>query len=559
MLKGLYISNFVIIDQIELTFESGFSAITGETGAGKSILLDALTLLFGKRADQHVLRNREKKTIVEGIFTITKKSPVNQWLFTQEMDMSNEIILRREISHQGKSRAFINDTPVSLQQLKSLSRLLIDVHQQFDTQEIGNTEFQREVIDAMAECADQSQAFHQKYIAYAQRQQQKNELVNELNKLKESASYKKFLLEELIDAQLKSGEDQRLEKEWALMKETDSVNSVIHESQHLLQEGNQPLLNQLKKISSKLSEFSHLHPKFKETSERLHSAWIELDDISGELDNLKSLIDHNEEHKVKVQQRLELLYRLMKKHQVNSLEALIATEKSLLQHDQHIISLEAQITKWESELTLHLKELKKEAYILHHKRVEEAPSLQDKVNQTLHQIGMPHARIKIDVKESELNAFGTDCIEFLFNANVPTNIKDDAIKFEPLEKVASGGELSRLMLSVQSLVAEKIQLPTLIFDEIDTGISGEAAIQVSKLLTEISKHHQIIAITHLPQVAAKAKAHYFVSKKELQGQIVADIRPLNPEERIDILASMLGGKGATESSRETAKELMGRL
>ena len=555
MLKALYISNFVIIDQIELTFSKGFSAITGETGAGKSILLDALSLLFGKRADQNVLRNKEKKTIVEGVFINQKNDTAIQWLAEQEIDLSDEIILRREITNNGKSRAFINDTPVSLQQLKSLSHLLIDVHQQFDTQEIGSSDFQREVIDAMAECNDQSLAFHQKYIAYTKKQQQKIELINELNKLKESASYKKFLLEELIDAQLKEGEDQQLEQEWALIKETDAVNSVIHESQHLLQGGNQ-LLNQLKKISNKLSEFSRLHPKFKETSERLHSTWIELDDISSELDFLKNLIDHNEDQKLKVQERLELLYRLMKKHQVNSLDALMEVEKSLLQFDQLMISLDEKIAKQEAELECLMRELEKEASILHIKRVEEAPSLQDKVNQTLHQIGMPHARIKIDVKESELNAYGSDRIEFLFNANVPINIKDDVIKFEPIEKVASGGELSRLMLTVQSLVAEKIQLPSLIFDEIDTGISGEAAIQVSKLLTEISKHHQIIAITHLPQVAAKAEAHYYVSKKEKQGAIIADIRALSNEERIEVLASMLGGKESSEASKNTAKELM---
>ena len=556
MLKALYISNFVIIDQIELTFGPGFSAITGETGAGKSILLDALSLLFGKRAEQNILRDKEKKTIVEGIFSTIKKSPANQWLSAQEIDQSDEIILRREISHQGKSRAFINDTPVSLQQLKSLSHLLIDVHQQFDTQEIGSSDFQREVIDAMADCIHQSQVFHQKYVTYIQQQQQKNELVNKLNKLKESASYKQFLLEELTDAQPLAQEEQQLEQQWELMKKTDAVNSVLNDSQQVLTEGHQPLLIQLKKISQKLSEYSHLHPKFKETSERLHSAWIELDDIAGELDQLKHLIDYNEEQKIKVQQRLELLYRLMKKHQVKSTDALIQIKHELQQYDDMVLELENKLSATEKALADLYNHLRANAQILHEKRAKHAPALQEKVNRILREIGMPHARIKIDVKENELNAYGTDRIEFLFNANVPTNIKDDSVKFEPLEKVASGGELSRLMLSVQSLVAEKIQLPTLIFDEIDTGISGEAAIQVSRLLTTISNHHQIIAITHLPQVAAKAKAHYYVSKKEKQGTIVADIRLLYNDERIDILASMLGGKESSEASRKTAKELM---
>jgi DNA repair protein RecN (Recombination protein N) len=308
----------------------------------------------------------------------------------------------------------------------------------------------------------------------------------------------------------------------------------------------------LKKISAKLSAFNHLHPKFKETADRLHTAWVELDDIAGEIESLKQIVDHNEEAKLIVQQRLELLYRLMKKHQVNSLEALLDVQASLLKHDQMIISLEDELNRKEKELSLLIKELEDNAKKLHQKRKKEAPIMQENINE----IGMPHARIKIEVNATELNEYGSDKIDFLFNANVPIDLKDESIKFESLYKVASGGELSRLMLSVQSLVAEKIQLPTLIFDEIDTGISGEAAIQVSRLLTEISKHHQIIAITHLPQVAAKALAHYYVSKKEKQGTIVADIQLLNEEERVDILSAMLGGKESSEASKKTAKELM---
>ena len=557
MLKALYISNFVIIDQIELQFSSGFSAITGETGAGKSILLDAMSLLFGKRADVNVLRDKDKKTIVEGTFTSKHNDSVSQWLKDQEIDLSDEIILRREISSNGKSRAFINDTPVSLQQLKQLSSLLIDVHQQFDTQEIGSSDFQREVLDAVADSAKETEAFHQKYVIYSVQLQEKNKIADQLKELRETSSYKKFLSEELFDAQLQPGEDLQLEQQWAMIKETDAVSGVLNESQHLLNEGNTPLLLQLKKISTKLLAFHHLHPKFKETSERLHAAWIELDDLAGEIDNLKDLVDHNEEAKMKVQQRLELLYRLMKKHQVNTLDGLLEVKNSLLQYDQMMITLEEELKHKEKEIDVLIRGLEADAKTLHQKRKKEAPVLQENINNILHKIGMPHARIKIEVNAAELNAYGSDKIDFLFNANVPKGLKDDAIKFDSLEKVASGGELSRLMLSVQSLVAEKIQLPTLIFDEIDTGISGEAAIQVSRLLTEISEHHQIIAITHLPQVAAKANAHYYVAKKEKQDTIVADIKLLNDDERVDVLAAMLGGKEATESSRKTARELMG--
>jgi DNA repair protein RecN (Recombination protein N) len=557
MLKALSISNFVIIDQIELQFSSGFSAITGETGAGKSILLDAMSLLFGKRAEVSVLRDKDKKTIVEGIFTNKHNVPASQWLKDQEIDISDEIILRREVSSNGKSRAFINDTPVSLQQLKYLSSLLIDVHQQFDTHEIGSSDFQREVLDAVANSSTEANTFHQKYISYSAQLEDKNKIADKLKELRETSSYKQFLLEELSDAQLRSGEDVHLEQQWAMMKEADTVSGVLNESQQLLNEGNTPLLLQLKKISTKLSAFHHLHPKFKETSDRLHTVWIELDDIAGEIDNLKDLVDHNEEAKMKVQQRLELLYRLMKKHQVNTLDALLEVKEELLKYDQMMIDLEEELKRKEKEIDVLIKELEADAKTLHQKRKKEAPVLQEKVNRILRDIGMPTARIKIDVKSTALNAYGSDHIAFLFNANVPTGIKDDAVQFEPLDKVASGGELSRLMLSVQSLVAEKIQLPTLIFDEIDSGISGEAAIQVSRLLTEISRHHQVIAITHLPQVAAKATAHFFVSKKEKQSAIVADIRLLHNDERVDVLASMLGGKESSEASKKTAKELMG--
>jgi len=557
MLKALYISNFVIIDQSELTFGSGFSAITGETGAGKSILLDALSLLFGKRAEQNVLRDKEKKTIIEGIFSTTHKSPAYEWLITQEIDQSNEIILRREVSSNGKSRAFINDTPVSLQQLKYLSSLLIDVHQQFDTHEIGSSDFQREVLDAVANSSTEAKTFHQKYISYSAQLEDRNKIADKLKELRETSSYKQFLLEELSDAQLQSGEDVHLEQQWTMMKEADAVSGVLNESQQLLNEGNTPLLLQLKKISTKLSAFHHLHPKFKETSDRFHTIWIELDDIAGEIDNLKDLVDHNEEAKMKVQQRLELLYRLMKKHQVNTLDALLEVKEALLKYEQMMIDLEEELKRKEKEIDVLIKELEADAKTLHQKRKKEAPVLQEKVNHILREIGMPHARIKIEITGTSLNPYGSDQITFLFNANVPNGIKDNEIKFEPLDKVASGGELSRLMLSVQSLVAEKIQLPTLIFDEIDSGISGEAAIQVSRLLIEISKHHQIIAITHLPQVAAKAKAHYYVSKKEKEGSIVADIKLLSNNERINVLASMLGGKESSEASKKTAKELMG--
>jgi len=557
MLKHLYISNFVIIDEIGLEFPKDFSAITGETGAGKSILLDALSLILGSRADMQVQRDKQKKVIVEGIFYQKNNPSIESWLQKNDIDISNEIIVRREINHNGKSRAFINDTPVSLHQIKEFSRQLIDVHQQFDTQEIGSISFQREVLDAIAGCTDETAAYHLQFQQYRNRLQEIQQLKDELDAMKASSSYKQFLLEELNEANLQLGEDEQLEKEWRLMKDAESLHALFQEGIQVLNEGNPPLLNNLKKISTRLISFGQHHEQIKALGERLQATRIELDDIVASLEKLKDLTDFNESKKEKVLQRLELIYRLQKKHQVNHLEGLMKIEEALTQFDQQLQEKEAALETLEKTKTDFRNKLELLANKLHQKRSTAAPKMQVEINEMLLRIGMPHARIKIKVENAELDAYGNDFIEFLFNANVPTHLTEKEIHFDALEKVASGGELSRLMLCIQSLVASKMKLPTLIFDEIDTGISGEAAIQVSKLLTEIARHHQVIAITHLPQIAAKANAHYYVSKKESNGQIHADIKVLYHEsERIDILAVMLGGKEATEASRITARELM---
>ncbi|MBU6158003.1 MAG: DNA repair protein RecN [Bacteroidetes bacterium] len=556
MLQKLHISNFVLINELSIAFPKGFAAITGETGAGKSIILDALLLLLGQRADTQVLADKNQKAVIEGVFLPHEKKHLSEWLQEHDIDEMDEIILRREINPLGKSRAFINDTPVNLSQLKSFTQMLIDIHQQFDTQEMSDALFQQTLIDTIAGCLKETYVFEQKHQQYRNVSGELEAANQMLQTLKEAASYKSFLAEELNEAQLKAGEDKALETDWALMKESDALTATLNEALHQLQEGNNPMLASLKKIENKLNGFSQLN----ETLQMLQARWsavrIELNDIAKELESILQTIDFDEAKKNEVIQRLELIYRLQKKHQVNSLESLLEIREELAHYQKNLETKQQHIHQLTKQIELLQKELLNEAEQLHQKRIAVLPDIQKKVTTLLQQIGMPHARFKVNIEKTALHAGGIDRIQFLFNANVPTQAKEKEIEYHLIEKVASGGERSRLMLCLQSMVAAQINLPTLVFDEIDTGISGEAALQVSKLLADIAQHHQVIAITHLPPVAAKANTQFLVAKKEIEGKIQAEVKALNESERVEVLAAMLGGKSPSDATRKAAEELL---
>ena len=548
MLKEVSIQNFAIIDELKVVFQSELNIITGETGAGKSILLRALGLVLGERADNTVLLHKEKKCVIEVLFDGADFT-AKEWLAAEDMDVSDEIVLRREINSNGKSRAFINDTPVNLNQLKQLTSLLVDLHQQFDTLELGEAYFQREVLDAMAGCSKETALYHQLYNQFSKEQKELHLLKEQQQQAQKEKDYHQFLLEELEQASFQENELEQIDQELKLLSNAGAVSSTISEAVYLLKDADVPVVQQLKTLLQRLQQYKELNKDLSSVVERLQTTQIELNDIAAELDHLQNTIAIDEERIQQINERMEIGYKLQKKHGVNSTNELLAIQKQLESKLQVVLNLEEEIKAKETQVQQLQHELQKKADGLSAKRTKQALPFAEKVNVLLAKVGMPNAQLKVEVQSTALNAYGSNNISFLFDANKSN-------RFEPISKVASGGELSRLMLCIKSLVAKQMALPTMLFDEIDTGISGEAARQVGILLKELSQKHQVITITHLPQIAAKASAHFYVYKQEEKKSISTKIRLLNKNEQIEAIARMLSGEQVTDSSLKTAKELV---
>ena len=549
MLKEVSIQNFAIIEELKVSFLPELNIITGETGAGKSILLGALGLVLGERADSSVLLNKEKKCVVEVLFE-ENSSVIKEWLKGEDIDDGiDELVIRREISSNGKSRAFINDTPVNLQQLKQLSAMLVDLHQQFDTLELGEAYFQRNVLDAMAGCSKETADYHQLYLQFSKEQKELQLLKEQQQQAQKEKDYHQFLLEELEQASFKEQELEQIEQELKLLSNAGAVSSTLNEAVNLLKDGDTPIVQQLKSLLQRLQHYKDLNTDLHTAVERLQSSHIELSDIASELDHLQNTIAVDEERMQQINERLEMGYKLQKKHGVNSTNDLLNIQQQLETKLQAVFNLEEVIVAKEKLVQQFQMELQKQAHELSLHRTKQAKPFAEKVNRLLAKVGMPNAQLKVDVQVTALNAYGSNTIEFLFDANKSN-------RFESISKVASGGELSRLMLCIKLLVAKQMALPTMLFDEIDTGISGEAARQVGILLKELSQQHQVITITHLPQIAAKATAHFYVYKQEEKKGISTKIRLLNQNEQIEAIARMLSGEQLTDSSLKTAKELV---
>ena len=549
MLQKLRIQNYAIIDELSINFSNKLNIITGETGAGKSILMGALDLVLGKRADTAVLKSKENKCIVEASFEMHKNNAVKNFFEENDLDSDNEILIRREIAPNGKSRSFVNDTPVNLTQLKELTNHLVDLHRQFDTLEIGTENFQREVLDALADNANllaELKTSFAKYIAA------KNELENlklqQANADKE-ADYNKFLLEEFTEINLQENELEQLDTEIKLLSNAESIKQQLIAVYGSLNNGETPIAHQLKALAQKLNGVKEFNTSIEDLQKRLAAAQIEIQDVADELESIDDKIGYDAEQIEKVNERLSLGYKLQKKHSVNSTNELIAIQETLQQKLDAVFNIVHSIEKLEIEAAGYFETAITIAKKINANRQKQILSVEQNVNKLLVQIGMPNAQIKVELKPTILNATGTDEINFLFDANKIN-------RFEPLHKVASGGELSRLMLAVKSLVAQKLQLPVLIFDEIDTGISGEAAKQVGIIMKDLSKSHQLISITHQPQIAAKADAHYFVYKQIENDTIKTSVKLLNSDERINAIAQMLGGEKPTNAALLNAKEMM---
>lgn len=555
MLQRLSISNYAIIDELEIDFSGKLNVITGETGAGKSIIMGALGLILGQRADTAALVKKEKKCVVEGFFKADQKKAVTTFLKHNELDNDDQLVLRREISTSGKSRAFINDTPVNLSQLQELSTLLVDLHQQFDTLELGESGFQREVVDALAGHADTLEEYQQAYRQWQVVRKAAEELRQQKLQFDKEADYNRFQFTELEEAGFKENELEDTEAELKLLTNAEGIKAALGKTYFELRENETPMVQQLKVLINQLNPYASYHPDLPALLQRLQSAQIELQDIAGEVDRISDQVNYDPEKVERLNERLSLGYKLQKKHGVHSTAELLAIQAGLEDKLQAVLNIDLAIEQQEKETQRLYDKALTLARKLSANRQKQVKPFEDKVNQLLQQVGMPNARLKTQINPVELTESGTDHIEFLFDANVPAGNTANG-QFQPLRKVASGGELSRLMLCIKSLVAQSVDLPTMIFDEIDTGISGEAARQVGIIMKDLASRRQVICITHQPQIAGKADAHYFVYKEIVKDQVKTNIRQLTTEERITSIAKMLSGEKPTAAAMENAREML---
>ncbi|MEY4098736.1 MAG: repair protein RecN [Bacteroidota bacterium] len=549
MLTKLEIQNYILIDHLSIDLSNQLSVITGETGAGKSIIMGALGLILGDRADSSVCRDASKKCFIEGIFKLSDAKIHQSFFEENEIEFNDELIIRREINAQGKSRAFINDTPVTLTILKDLTSKLVDLHQQFDTMALGDTDFQRTVIDALAATQKELADYQASYTNWKDNEKKLQSLITQKEDFEITESYKQHLHEELAGLQLQENELENLEQELKFLENAVGIKSQLAASIQILDHSDNPIVQQLKQMGHNLESIVKWQPEFASLVSRLKAAQIEIADIASDLSTWQDKIDFDDKKIASIQERLSLGYNLLKKHKVQTTAELLSIAAQLEKDLTEVLNLNDQIT----ELTTLVKKLEKEVVAaaagLTSKREKQITPLTNNVNKLLHQVGMPNAKIKVTIDEVAYHLFGKDKVDILFDAN-------NTQKFEPIKKVASGGELSRLMLCIKSLVAKSIDLPTMIFDEIDTGISGEPAKQVGLLLQNLGQARQVLCITHQPQIAAKGNAHLYVYKEQKGSTTHTYLKTLDAKERVQHIATMIGGDPPSKSALDNAKELL---
>jgi DNA repair protein RecN (Recombination protein N) len=550
MLSRLSIQNYAIIDKLDVDFSSQLNIITGETGAGKSIIVGALGLILGQRAESNVLLNKEKKCIVEGCFKgESSDEHVTAFLKENELDVLDELMVRREISPAGKSRAFINDTPVNLSQLNRLSSLLVDLHQQFDTLELGESDFQREVLDALANNFDELKKYRSTFDAAQLARKNLEQLREQKILFNKEFDYHQFQYNELEDANFKENELEDLDQELKMQTNAEGIKNALTKTYFQLEESEEPVVRQLKSMINGLQQYSDLQPDIPNLLQRIQSVYIELQDIADETDRINNHVNSDPATIEKLNERLSLGYRLLKKHGVKETNELLTIKAQLAEKLQAVLNIDDAISNSEKAFAQLISKAEEQALKISEARRKQVKPLETQVNKMLAQVGMPNARLKVAIVKGNLSTTGFDEIEFLFDANKSS-------QFQPLRKVASGGELSRLMLCIKSLVAKSMDLPTLIFDEIDTGISGEAAKQVGAIMKELAAARQVICITHQPQIAGKANSHFLVYKAVKNDAVTTGVRLLDTDERIVAIAKMLSGERPTAAALENAREMV---
>lgn len=551
MLKQLTINNYALIDNLEISFDGGLNILTGETGAGKSIILGALSLILGQRAESKYFFNQQKKCVIEGQFTIGGFHLVS-FFEDNDLDYEEETVLRREITADGKSRAFINDTPVNLTILKQLGEKLIDIHSQHATLEINDPEFQLLVVDAVAQHPDLVNDYQSKFRTYRKALSKLQGLIEENDKAKADLDYFQFQFDELEKARLEADEQELLEQELYTLNNAEEIKRNLLGAHYLMQEGETSAIIQLREAAHQLASLEKFNPQIADLYQRLNSTIIELKDIAAEVEQLEQHTHTNEEKAAEISTRLGMIYNLQKKHRVSNNAELLQIQSDLSAKIQQAIFGDEEIEQLKQQIELQKHELEQLAANLTANRVKAIPEIEKQVVEALAEMGMSNSVLKVEhgaTLKHELTKNGVDQIRFLFSANKGHSLAE-------MSKVASGGELSRVMLSIKSIIAKYTALPTIIFDEIDTGVSGEVANKVGIIMERLAENLQVITITHLPQIASKGNSHYFVYKDNSGQTTNTRIKCLDDNERVLEIAKMLSGDKPGESALQNARELL---
>ena len=550
MLQQLYIKNFTLIDELDIELHPGFSVITGETGAGKSIILGAIGLLLGQRADSKSIKQGADRCVIEAHFDLSR---YDLKPFFDENDIEyddHDTIIRRELTAAGKSRAFINDTPVALTMLKELGDQLMDVHSQHQNLLLNKQDFQLNVVDILANDSKELEEYQQCFANYQQKTKELNQLREEIERNKQNADFLQFQYDELEAAQLVEGEQEELEQQSETMSHAEDIKTALYEADNALNGDECGVVSQVKSAYNALNGISKVMPKTAELTERLDSCRIELKDIADEVSQLLERTDFNPAELDNINNRLDRLYELEKKYHVETVEELIEQRDDLKLKLSHIENSDEAVSEMEKEVAKLRSLCTQRAETISTMRQATADNMRSQLAQRLEQLGMPHARFDVSITKTELGKNGQDSISFLFSANTSTPL-------QPVSQVASGGEIARVMLSLKAMISGAVKLPTIIFDEIDTGVSGKIAEKMAQIMQEMGRtERQVISITHLPQIAALGSHHYRVSKEETKNGTVSHMTELNNEERITEIAQMLSGSDISDAAIQNAKELL---
>ena len=550
MLQQLYIKNFTLIDELDIELHPGFSVITGETGAGKSIILGAIGLLLGQRADSKSIKQGADRCVIEAHFDLSR---YDLKPFFDENDIEyddHDTIIRRELTAAGKSRAFINDTPVALTMLKELGDQLMDVHSQHQNLLLNKQDFQLNVVDILANDSKELEDYQQCFANYQQKMKELNQLREEIERNKQNADFLQFQYDELEAAQLVEGEQEELEQQSETMSHAEDIKTALYEADNALSGDESGVVSQVKSAYNALNGISKVMPKTAELTERLDSCRIELKDIADEVSQLLERTDFNPAELDNINNRLDRLYELEKKYHAETVEELIQQRDNLKLKLSHIENSDEAVSEMEKEVAKLRSLCAHRAETISTMRQATADNMRSQLAQRLEQLGMPHARFDVSITKTELGKNGQDSISFLFSANTSTPL-------QPVSQVASGGEIARVMLSLKAMISGAVKLPTIIFDEIDTGVSGKIAEKMAQIMQEMGRtERQVISITHLPQIAALGSHHYRVSKEETKNGTVSHMTELNNEERITEIAQMLSGSDISDAAIQNAKELL---